>query len=148
MLLEIPVFTQEAAWSCLPACIRMCLAHLGFEATEDEVASRCGTSARGTSLVQAFAGIEAMGFTVDSHHRGEWTWVLDHLAAGEPVIADQFRGFTSRGRVLHAVVVCGATEDLAWFADPAAGRVEQLFAEVFEDRWNQAGGNAFVIERP
>ena len=83
--LSVPHFKQEKPYSCLPACVRMVLAHYGRLVTEDELRQLMGTSLHGTPA-RAVLQVAALGFDMQLRftNLGELTAAL---RTGTPPIA-------------------------------------------------------------
>jgi len=113
-------FQQSADGYCLSACVRMVLAYLGLERSEDEVSQVLGAQEFGTP---SFAVRRLMAWGLQTTYR---EWSISHLLAvlgsGQPVILFVRTGFLDYWQrdVAHAVVVVGARADQQfWLHDPA-----------------------------
>ena len=62
--LSVPHYKQEQSNSCLPACVRMVLAHYGRTHSEDELRQLLGTGPGGTPAGRV-SQVASLGFDVD-----------------------------------------------------------------------------------
>jgi ABC-type bacteriocin/lantibiotic exporter with double-glycine peptidase domain len=150
-LIELPDFpfhAQERPYTCLPACLRMCLAYLGVEFAEDVIVAACATRARGTTLGEAVDGLERLGFTGETGEARTLDWLDEQLAGAQPVIVALLLGDEGgSGRLtIHAVVVVGADEQRVVYHDPQLGPRQSMSREEFLDRWDLTGGKALLIQ--
>lgn len=148
MRLEIPLQQQEQPWTCLAACLKMCLDFLDVELPEAAIAAACGTTYAGASLEQAADGLKALDFAGEIHDPVDLDWLFDRLAVGEPVIVFLHAGFAPDRPIRHAVVVSGADGGEITFADPTTGTERALTEAEFCRRWSLAGGGALAVYRP
>src|SRR5262249_21543282 len=67
---------------------------------------------------------------------GEWSDLVDHIAAGRPLIVSL--GVSARGAPLHYVVVAGIDEphQVVLVNDPAQRKLWPMSRAEFEQRWN------------
>lgn len=145
MRLEVPPFQQEYPWSCLAACVRMCLAYSGRMMSEQDVRILCGTSPLGTSLDRAAEGIRTIGLEAVLWYDAELERLYDHLALGEPVIVAVKVGGPGHRVTNHATVVIGADGLCIFLLDPASGQEQKMDALEFQYFWDAAGGGALFI---
>ena len=146
MRLDVPGFSQESGWTCLPACIRMCLAYLGHDLGESTIVRACGSTRLGTSWQQAIDGLERLGFECEFKPGSDVLFVLQHIAVDRPVILGIHRVSSLGIPTWHAVVVCGADETAVQLIDPIDGGRSQLEQTTLRRLWSLAGGGALVIE--
>ena len=104
----------------MPACVRMVLAHLGRELSEDAVSRVLGAQEFGTP---SFAVQQLAALNLQVTYR-EWSvsQLIAALQAGNPVIVFVRTAFLDHWTrdVAHAVVVVGAAENQQfWIHDPA-----------------------------
>jgi ABC-type bacteriocin/lantibiotic exporter with double-glycine peptidase domain len=104
---SVPHFKQEKPYSCLPACVRMVLAHYGRLVSEDELRQLMGTSPHGTPA-RAVLQVAALGFDVQLRftNLGELTAAL---RTGTPPIVFVNTGFLDYWSFdcAHVLVVVG-----------------------------------------
>src|SRR5262244_3873950 len=101
----LPLFSQELPTSCIPACVRMVLAQLGFPLTEAQIRSRCGYSRIGMSLKQVINGFQDLPILIEHHT----DWSIDDIsdsirAAVFPIVGIDLR-LIEGIYGLHTVVV-------------------------------------------
>ncbi len=65
MLPRLPFFRQETPYSCIPACLRMVLAHWGIDTDEDQIRQRSMTTLWGTSARDAIKCIQSYGLSAE-----------------------------------------------------------------------------------
>jgi ABC-type bacteriocin/lantibiotic exporter with double-glycine peptidase domain len=119
-VLSLPHFRQSAAGYCLSACVRMVLAHLGLERSEDDISHILDAQPFGTP---SFAIRRLVAWGLDVVYR-EWTisQLLKVLDTEQPIILFVRTGFLDHWQedVAHAIVVVGAEEGQRfWLHDPA-----------------------------
>jgi ABC-type bacteriocin/lantibiotic exporter with double-glycine peptidase domain len=149
MKIDLPLLAQEKDYSCVPACIRIALKHLGHEHTESEVCKACKTSDRGTSQNQAAAGIEEMGFEVSKLKDEPFDVIAQFLNHGMPVIVllDVHQLPYAKDKAgLHAVVVNGFDGHHVSFIDPARAEEIEFPLNTFLRAWEECGSLGLVIE--
>jgi hypothetical protein len=61
MLIDVPVYRQEEKWSCLAACIRMCMDATGECLSESQCIAVLGLTKRGGTLERAFTTLTERG---------------------------------------------------------------------------------------
>jgi hypothetical protein len=54
---------QETRYSCVPACLRIVLAHLGLTLTETELRTLCDCTPFGTDALKAVDAVRQLGFS-------------------------------------------------------------------------------------
>jgi ABC-type bacteriocin/lantibiotic exporter with double-glycine peptidase domain len=119
VVLSLPHFQQSAEGTCLPACVRMVLAHLKLEYSEDEICRVLNAREFGTPSF-AVQRLTTLGLQVIYQ---EWSipQLQAALDADQPVILFVRTGFLDHWRedVAHAVVVVGVEDDRRfWLHDP------------------------------
>lgn len=148
-LLSLPHFRQSAAGYCLSACVRMVLAHLGLERSENDISQVLGAQPFGTPSF-AVRRLDAWG--LDVVYR-EWTipQLLSVLDAGRPIILFVRTGFLEHWQqdVAHTIVVVGAEEKHRfWLHDPVlpGGPVVASWNGVLAG-WAEFGYRGALISR-
>ena len=118
----LPFFSQETPYSCVPACLRMGLAHFGIEASEDEVRRRAYTTLWGTNARDAVACIRSFGLLAEEKKDASLVDLHQWLAGGLfPILLIDLRPLHNEaGR--HAIVAEAVTDDELIYLDPLAGR--------------------------
>src|SRR5688500_11718968 len=93
--LNVPHFKQEFPYSCLPACVRMVLAHCGHTCSEDELRQLLGTGPQGTAA-RDILRVAPLGFDVQLRftNLGELSTAL---TAGTPPVVFVNTGFSTTG---------------------------------------------------
>lgn len=120
VLLQAPHFSQSRDGMCLPACVRMVLAHQGRNFSEEAIATLLRTKDFGTPISNA-VHLEQWGLSVDV---GRWTEsrLKAELLEGRPVIARVWTAMLDYWEVetSHVVVVVGFDDEGVYVNDPAA----------------------------
>jgi ABC-type bacteriocin/lantibiotic exporter with double-glycine peptidase domain len=144
---KLPVYQQETPYSCMAACLRIVLAHLGVEVDEDALRERSYTTLWGTSITDAVACARAYRLTAT------WTeeagsddlarWLEEGLF---PILVVRLTHLGHGSK--HAVVVEEMAGDQLTYIDPADGRRHTISREMLEQAWQLAGGEAVLITSP
>lgn len=116
--LPVPHFKQSSNYSCVPAAMRMVLAHLGHSINETTLVKRLDTKPIGT-IVRNVQRISSLGFTV-SFGSSSLANIRSSLELGKPVIAFVMTGHLKYWKldVPHAVVVVGIDDESVYLNDP------------------------------
>ncbi|MEK7728791.1 MAG: C39 family peptidase [candidate division KSB1 bacterium] len=149
MQIELPHLSQETDYSCVPACIRIVLQHLGHAHAELEICEACKTSDRGTSQNQAVAGIDKLGFDVSKLKGKPFDVIAQLLHEGTPVIVmlDVHQLPYAKDKAgLHAVVVNGFDGHHVSFIDPARAEEIELPLDTFLRAWQECGSLGLAIK--
>ena len=145
MRLEVPIFRQERDWSCLVACVRMCLTYVGIERSEDELVTLLGASPLGLTLEQASEGIRGLDCEVELAYNRDLLWLINRVLDEEAVIVATLIRFVDDCEVRHAVVVVGLGDHEIEVIDPAAGEIVRMPQQELYKRWRAVNGAALVI---
>lgn len=136
-LLTVTPFKQSDSSRCGPACIRMILDYYKIDATEDEIAERCGhTYEKGCDDVGMKAAIEHFGLgcsVEDDCDLGDIEYWIDHNI---PVIVDWFSdGAYNDMPNGHSSVVVGIDRERIHLLDPWIGQVRSINRSEFLRVW-------------
>lgn len=147
MKLTVPHFRQQHPHTCLPACVRMVLAHWGQEHSEEELAQALGAvSVWGTRPESAVAGLERLGYHALWFENATLERLLDLLAHGWPVIVFLRAADLPHGRAgLHAVVVVVLEGEQVTCLDPSLDHELRLELSSFLRAWSNLGHQGLVI---
>lgn len=122
---------QSTLWTCGPAAAAMLLHRFGIDASEGEMAYRCGTSFFGTD---GFALADGLNWKLAEHG----AWAEYHKTTydacrrqGAPFIASM----RSAGMFAHAIYVERLGEDRITMIDPEDGVRKDLSRQLFEEKW-------------
>ncbi|MBI3360668.1 MAG: C39 family peptidase [Chloroflexi bacterium] len=138
--IEVPLFRQERAYSCLPACVRMVLAFHDSEHAEAELRVLFKTKLGGTSPAKVMLEVPPLGFDARV-----WSASLlelrELIEQGTPCIVSVWTGDVKGWGVegMHSVVVVGFGDDAVLVNDPAH---EEAPKEVPLDEFTTAWGTA------
>lgn len=136
-----PFYEQEKDSSCLPACLRMVLAHRGIFLSEKQVRELCGWRPQASvSSTAVVATARALGFIYSREDYGLRLHDLrDALRSGLfPIVGIDLQVYGRFG--LHAQVAVSMTTRGIRVHDPLLGRFMTGLL-VFEDAW---GGSEFL----
>lgn len=147
MKLAVPHFRQQYPHTCLPACVRMVLAHWGKEHSEEELAQALGTVAVwGTRPESVVAGLEGLGYHALWFENATLERLFDLLAHGWPVIAFLRAADLPHGRAgLHAVVIVGIEGERVTYLDPNLDHQFSLELSSFLKAWSSLGYQGLVV---
>lgn len=146
LLQDVPYFSQETPYTCLPACLRMCLEWVGASFPDAELAALCDTGRLGTRPDDAAAAIAILGFECVKPERPAIEWLTSCLAADQPVIVGLAIRANGR-RSLHAAVVIGIDECNVTLHDPQRGPAMRERIDDFRAAWELAGSSAITVAR-
>ncbi|MGV3721961.1 MAG: C39 family peptidase [Actinomycetota bacterium] len=144
LLQDVPYCSQETPYTCLPACLRMCLEWIGASVAEAELAALCHTGRLGTRPDDAAAAIASLGFEFVKPERPTIEWLASCLAADQPVIVGLAIRANGR-RSLHAAVVIGIDECNVTLHDPQRGAEIRERIDDFRAAWELAGSSAITV---
>lgn len=135
-----PHFFQTHPFSCVPACLRMVLASLGFEVSEFDLRNLCQCDETGVERKKAINAVLELGF--DSY---ESTLTIDELRENlkinlSPIV---FLRLSETANYSHAVVVYKISKEKVFVLDPEIGERE-LDINLFTEIWSR--GLTIIIE--
>ena len=147
MTLPVSHFEQEYPHTCVVTCIRMVLAYLGQEHSEEELSTACGTvPVWGTRPDVAVAGLERLGYHGLWFENANLERILDLLDQNWPVIVFVRAAELPHGRAgIHAVVVVGIEEKQVICLDPAPEVELRLPLSAFLEVWSGMGNQGMVV---
>lgn len=116
--LSVPHFKQECNYSCVAACVRMVLAHLGRSLSEAELRQLLNTQPHGTPARNLLA-VASLGFDVQLGE-ANLSQLRDSLAAGCPPIVFVDTGALDYWQIdcAHVAVVVGVDDTTVYLNDP------------------------------
>lgn len=147
-LLPVPHYQQSDSGRCLPACTRMVLAFLGYQISEDELASLLGTQYFGTPAPN-LSHLLRLGFHV-LYEATTLETVQRYLAEGTPCLV-----FVQTGDLPywsentgHVVVAIGIQDEVIFVNDPALPVAPQKIPlDYFLLAWSEFDHRFAVISR-
>ena len=86
MKIDLLHLKQEQDHTCVPACIRIVLHHLGAAFSETQICVACGTTPLGTDQNEATQGITLLGFKATELRGAAFDDITKLLRHGKPVI--------------------------------------------------------------
>jgi ABC-type bacteriocin/lantibiotic exporter with double-glycine peptidase domain len=145
--LSVPALKQSRAGRCLPACVRMVLAYLGDERTENDLARVLKTRPFGTqaSNVRLLA---SLGYTV-TYGETSFTQLREFVQQGIPPIVfiqTGALGYWSEN-VNHAVVLIGCDDERATVLDPAFDEPQNVPINAFLLAWSDFDYRFAVVSK-
>ncbi len=148
--MKLPLFRQEQAHTCLPACLRIILAYRGRQHTEAELAQVCGSvPIWGTLPAEAVDGLKRLGYQALWFENATLERLLELLRQDWPVIVFLRAADLPHGQAgLHAVVVGRIETEQVIFVDPALGVEAHLDLSSFIRAWSALGNQGMVVWLP
>jgi ABC-type bacteriocin/lantibiotic exporter with double-glycine peptidase domain len=115
-----PFFAQERDYSCVPACLRMVLAHHGIDKSEDDLIYACNCDQQGTSPDSLVAAAKELGFIRSSRDRPSVQELKLFLSEGcYPIV------WIATETLQHALVLIEIQPEIVWVLDPASQEGER-----------------------
>lgn len=148
MKVELTPFQQSRPYTCVAACLRVVLAALGADYSEDDLARACNTDPSGATLADAASAARSLGFNALFLPEATFEMLSGWLQRGVPMIVgiavdDLVHGVTGG----HAVVVCGIEEGQVIVVDLAIGAERRLELETFLRAWRRRNNRGLVVLR-
>ena len=126
-----PHHKQEKRWTCLPACIRICLELLGEKLNEEkiislrskissyhsEIAELCKTTLFGTKPENAEIRIKKLGFNC-SRITVSLNNIFNFVSKELPVVIWIYPAYIENTKTLHSVIVNGYSPEGVVYFDP------------------------------
>lgn len=147
VLLPVPHFEQSRDGTCLPACVRMVLAHWGQSLSEGELAQILDTKDYGTPIsnVERLSRqgyqVEVGSLTVDQ--------LKHHLTTDQPVIVRVWTAMLDYWPdeiTSHVVVVVGFNDTHVYLNDPSLTKAPQpLVWDSFLAAWAEFDETSVII---
>ena len=145
--MKLTPFKQEYPHTCLPACLRMVLSHLGREHTEAELARVCGSIPfAGTSPEAAIEGLEQLGYRALWFENATLERLTSLLEQNWPVIIFLRATDLPHGQSgLHALVLQEIERGQVITLDPALGKEFRMKLNTFLSIWAKLGNQGMVV---
>ncbi|CAG0927770.1 hypothetical protein TFLX_00610 [Thermoflexales bacterium] len=146
--LPVSHYKQSRDGRCLPACVRMVLAYLGQEHSEDDLAHLLQARSFGTSADHV-RFISQLGYMV-TFEQGTESDLQWHLAHDLPCIIFLKTEALPYWKIedSHAVVLVGMTPEMVYLNDPAFDRSPQSIPlQNFLLAWSEFDYEYAVVER-
>jgi len=144
--IELAPFQQSQPYTCVAACLRVVLAALGADYSEEDLARACHTDPSGATLSDAATAAQSLGFNALFIPEATFEMLTAWLQHGVPMIvgiaADALAHGATGG---HAVVVGGLEQGQVLVVDPAIGAERRLDLETFLRAWRRRGNRALVV---
>lgn len=142
-----PFHKQETTYSCVAACLRMVLAGLGLDLTEERLRELCDCSPLfGTEALRAVEAARGLGFAGTAKYTLRYDELRGLVEGGRfPVayISLEAIGGTEES---HAVVVVEADDDAVRVYDPLHGE-RRLSRQSFATGWAARRNLVILVER-
>lgn len=146
---SVPHFEQSRDGACLPACVRMVLAHWGQSHSEEELVKLLGTKVYGTPISHV-KRLSRQGFLVEVASLTE-EQLRNHLTAEQPIIVRVWTAMLDYWRdeiTSHVVVAVGFDETFVYLNDPALPHAPQPVSwDSFLAAWAEFDETAVIIYR-
>lgn len=140
-MLKPPHFFQTHPDSCVPACLKMVLAFLGFEISELDLRSLCECRGDGTPPSNAVKAVIECGF--DAYEANLELNELQDLIS-ESITPIVFVKANENANYSHAIVIYEIAKEKIYALDPAVGESE-FDTNQFMEIWSR--GLTIIIER-
>lgn len=148
MKVELTPFRQSQPYTCVAACLRMVLAALDANCSEDDLARACSTDPSGATLSDAATAARSLGFNALFLPEATFEMLGEWLRRGVPMIVGLAADDLAQGATgSHAVVVCGSEEGQVVVVDPAIGAEGRLELETFLRAWRRRSNRGLVVLR-
>jgi len=146
--IDLPCLQQEQDYSCVPACLRIVLRHLGADFSEMEIGEVSKTTELGTDHDEAAQGILSLGFNVLKLENAKFDNIKSCIRRSRPVVVIvSVKHLPYGGQSgTHAVVVNGFETNLVSFIDPARGEEIEIDLDTFLRAWQARGCLGLVVE--
>jgi len=134
--LNVPHYKQEFPYSCIPACVRMVLAHYGRLCTEDELRQLLGTGPHGTRA-RDILRVSALGYDVQlvSSNLAELATALVNGCPPIVFLQTTFLDYWSQ-HCDHVAVVVGLDVNAVFLNDPYFDTApQQTSLSGFQQAW-------------
>lgn len=144
MSISLPFFKQETPYSCVPACLRMALAHWDIETDEDQLRLQSYTTLWGTRARDAIACIQSFGLAAEEIRDATLNdlrqWLKQDMVAILLIDHQPLRGELGR----HAIIAESVSESQVQYLDPLSGRQTSTL-ELIDHAWHLNYGRAILI---
>src|SRR5262245_46032996 len=147
MRLPVPHFKQETAYTCLPACVRMVLAYLGQDFSEQFLAAALRTAPGwGTLPEDTEDALTKLDYSVRWFENATIERLEQLLANNFPVISLLRAADLPHGRSgLHAVVAINIDERTITCLDPTLENELEVDLQTFLHIWSKMSCQGIVI---
>lgn len=141
---RLPFFKQETPYSCVPACLRIALAHWGIEADEDQIRLRSFTTFWGTNARDAIACARSFGLFAEEIRDATFDDLREWLEQDVvPILLIDLRPLRDEmGR--HAIVAEALSETQLQYLDPLSGR-HTTALDVIDRAWQMNRRRVILI---
>jgi ABC-type bacteriocin/lantibiotic exporter with double-glycine peptidase domain len=137
-----PYFQQAYPFSCVPACLKMVLADLGYEISETELRNLSDCDETGTSPSKAVKAAIECGFNA---YQASLTFEeLAELIAHD-IMSIVFIRISAEANYSHAIVVYKITSTKVFAIDPTEIGERKIDINEFTEIWSR--GLTIIIER-
>ena len=140
----LPFFKQETPYSCVPACLRMALAHWNIETNEDQLRLRSYTTWWGTRARDAVACIQSFGLAAEEIRDATLNdlrqWLKQDGVAILLIDLQPLRGEIGR----HSIIVESLSETQVHYIDPLSGRHTSTL-DIIDRAWRLNYRRAILI---
>ncbi|ODS40787.1 hypothetical protein BEH94_10915 [Candidatus Altiarchaeales archaeon WOR_SM1_SCG] len=135
---------QEKRWTCLPACIRICLELLGKKLDEQKIAGLCKTTLFGTKPENAEKGVKELGFNC-SRITLSLNNIFNFVSREIPVIIWIYPAYIENTKTLHSVIVNGYSPKGVVYFDPYLKKEIEEDYVTFSDKLEGINNQGMVV---
>lgn len=152
MILDIPFFQQEQWWTCGPACLRMVLASLGVDTSEEDLVEICGTDSAGSTCDELAEAAEKLSLEAEVIENLSVRDLRAMLENGTPFIALIDAGvlYHDIAGFGHLVVIVGLEKREVVYHDPERRGFQRAGYSQFWRAWGEfdyLGVKVWKLER-
>ena len=138
-MIVVPYFKQEKSTTCGPACLKMILAFMGMNYSENELETICETGWLGNTCEEIVEGAKKLGFKSEVLENIDIEELKQLLESNYPIIAllspsILYGGIVGFG---HFVVIIGFDELKVYYHDPAFEKDLGKPIDVFFEAWEK-----------
>lgn len=142
-----PFHKQETTYSCVPACLRMVLAGLGLDLTEERLRELCDCGPLfGTEALRAVEAARGLGFAGTAKYTLRYDELRGLVEGGRFPVAYVSLEAIGGTEESHAVVVVEADDEAVTVYDPLHGE-RRLSRQSFATGWAARRNLIIIVER-
>lgn len=142
-----PFHKQETTYSCVPACLRMVLAGLGLDLTEERLRELCDCNPLfGTEAMRAVEAARGLGFAGSAKYTLRYDELRGLVDGGRYPVAYISLEAIGGTEESHAVLVIEADDEAVTVYDPLHGE-RRLSRQSFTTAWAARRNLVILVER-
>lgn len=138
-MIVVPYFKKEKNTTCGPACLKMILAFMGMNYSENELETICETGWLGNTCEEIAKGAKKLGLSTEVLENIGIEELKKLLENNHPIIALLSPSILYEGVVGfgHFVVIIGFDELKIYYHDPAFEKDLDKLIDVFFEAWEK-----------